>query len=695
MVDAPVESHGKLVHVSAQDAFHFHLVFSNKTESDTYCLAIWTDLTARGVQVWQQKKNIPKDSDNWFSEWFPSANVAIKIVCFLTVAYLKSIYCMKEFRVAQAMDKLLVVVCEPMQDIRAVDPGQYPHASDALAYLMGGGQVIFHDADSVVSEIVTFLPRDLAIAASQLEPEPELALPQTDGVWPAELKEFVSLPSVSQCLMQLGVDSLDTFAENVDLEDGHDAKLQAVVAALPDKPKKARLQRNRVQMTLADLLLRLRIFEEFDTNQTGLLSRVDCMRIPVEKMHARAGGPIGDQFDAMDSNRDGRISFSQLFSHAVVSESEAVPPAKPESPTVELQTLRAQRALEEQRVQLEEKAAALQRQQSAVDRQAAAVEAEKQLAAQARVKAEQEATRLAAAVEAEKQLATQARVKAEQEAARLAAAVEAEKQLATQTRVKAEQEAASLAAAVEAEKQLATQTRVKAEQEAASLALASRTWTVNARPLRSQRVWEYTMQLREQANGKVSGSGTFGEGKGGPFKLDGVRKGDQLSLTQTFGDRGKYNKITFTVVPGDGKACSLTGKWCQMGQDGVELARGETNARPLADRDFNTSRTWTVNARPLRSQRVWEYTMQLREQANGKVSGSGTFGEGKGGPFKLDGVRKGDQLSLTQTFGDRGKYNKITFTVVPGDGKACSLTGKWCQMGQDGVELARGESNAE
>ena len=166
----PMESHGKLARVSPADAFQFHLVFSNKTESDALCLAIWTELTARGVQVWQQKKNIPKDSDNWFSEWFPSANVAIKVVCFLTVAYLKSIYCMKEFRVAQALDKLLVVICEPMQAIRAVDPGQYPHASDALAYLLGGGQVIFHDTDDVVGEIVKFLPREMA--ASEPEPEP-------------------------------------------------------------------------------------------------------------------------------------------------------------------------------------------------------------------------------------------------------------------------------------------------------------------------------------------------------------------------------------------------------------------------------------------------------------------------------------------------------------------------------------------
>ena len=92
---APMESHGKLVRVSQQDTYHFHLVFSNKTESDAYCLSIWDQLVTLGVEVWQQKKNIPKDSDNWFNEWYPAADVSIKIVCFVSVAYLMSPYCMK------------------------------------------------------------------------------------------------------------------------------------------------------------------------------------------------------------------------------------------------------------------------------------------------------------------------------------------------------------------------------------------------------------------------------------------------------------------------------------------------------------------------------------------------------------------------------------------------------------------------
>jgi hypothetical protein len=53
---AAMESHGKLAPVSPHGAFHFHLVFSNKTETDGYCLDIWAELTARGVQVWQQSR---------------------------------------------------------------------------------------------------------------------------------------------------------------------------------------------------------------------------------------------------------------------------------------------------------------------------------------------------------------------------------------------------------------------------------------------------------------------------------------------------------------------------------------------------------------------------------------------------------------------------------------------------------------
>ena len=63
----------------------------------------------------------------------------------------------KEFGIALASNKLLVVACEPLSKIRAVDPSAYPQASNALAFLMNGGQVIFYGQDDVVAEIRKFL----------------------------------------------------------------------------------------------------------------------------------------------------------------------------------------------------------------------------------------------------------------------------------------------------------------------------------------------------------------------------------------------------------------------------------------------------------------------------------------------------------------------------------------------------------
>ena len=183
-------SHGKPMQVSPRPSSSFDLVFSNKTASDAYCLEMCTQLTRRGLKVWQQQNNIPKDSDNWFKEWYPSANASTKIVCFLTSAYLKSESCMKEFTVAEGMGKLLVVACEPMEALRAVDPAAYPDASNALAYLLRGGQVIFHDRDDVAEEIMKFVPskgtelqQDTVVFDEAVpEPEPEALFAQQNLV---------------------------------------------------------------------------------------------------------------------------------------------------------------------------------------------------------------------------------------------------------------------------------------------------------------------------------------------------------------------------------------------------------------------------------------------------------------------------------------------------------------------------------
>ena len=168
---APVimESHGRPVekHQLAANEEFFHLVFSNKTENDERVLAIRAELVARaGLSIWQQTTNIPKDSDNWFNEWYPSASKAIKIPCYLTVKYLKSPYCMKEFGIALAKGKLLAIALEPLADICAVDPSEFPYASNALAYLEGGGQVIFDDREDTVAEILKFTPEVVRLPAA-------------------------------------------------------------------------------------------------------------------------------------------------------------------------------------------------------------------------------------------------------------------------------------------------------------------------------------------------------------------------------------------------------------------------------------------------------------------------------------------------------------------------------------------------
>ena len=87
---------------------------------------------------------------------------AKKIVCFVNADYLTSPYCMKEFRVAEGLSKLLVVACEPIGGIMAVDPSAHPHASNALAYFLAGGQAICPDGkvfggqEDVVAQLLRF-----------------------------------------------------------------------------------------------------------------------------------------------------------------------------------------------------------------------------------------------------------------------------------------------------------------------------------------------------------------------------------------------------------------------------------------------------------------------------------------------------------------------------------------------------------
>ena len=335
---APTESHGRPIekHRVTSDEEFFHLVFSNKTENDERALEIRSELIRRaGLSIWQQTTNIPKDSDNWFNEWYPSASKAIKIPCYLTVNYLKSPYCMKEFGIALAKGKLLAIAIDPLSEIVKVDPSEFPHASNALAYLEGGGQVIFDDAEDTVAEILKFTPdveRMPAVAPvappAPKSPSPAPSSPGPANAWPAELAELMSIPAFVACLAELDVHSMVDFADCIDVDEGHDEQLRAVLEALPSKPRKNKVLRNRVLASLADLMQRLSIFIEYDSEEKASLSRVDCLRIPVEKMQAKAGGSVGEHFDKIDADKDGRITFEEMFEHTEVTAGEGTPPAQ-------------------------------------------------------------------------------------------------------------------------------------------------------------------------------------------------------------------------------------------------------------------------------------------------------------------------------------------------------------------------------
>jgi hypothetical protein len=249
--------------------------------------------------------------------------------------------------------------------------------------------------------------------------------------WPDELAELVTIPEFVTCLAELDVHKFDDFAENVDAEDeGHDKLLMAVLEALPTKPRKKKLFRNRVTMVAQNLLQLLAIFIEYDTDEDGFLSRVECMRIPEHKAVAKTGGMVSDQFDTMDTNKDGRISFEELFDHCCVADGEeGVPPPDAEA---EMQAARA--AAEREKVVYEEMQA-MKREQAAleaVQREQAAAKASQEVLAQQRAQLDEQAAQIQRQQLEFEQKSQQASVEAQRKMD------EASRQLAVQAQQQAE-----------------------------------------------------------------------------------------------------------------------------------------------------------------------------------------------------------------------------------------------------------------
>eukprot|EP01044_Picomonas_judraskeda_P006680 COSAG03_NODE_677_length_6352_cov_24.786982_6_plen_412_part_01 len=154
---------------------------------------------------------------------------------------------------------------------------------------------------------------------------PSVKAPTDATAWPAELQDLVSIPAFAACLATMEVASLTDFGENVDLEEGHDEQMLAVIEALPAKPKKNRAIKVRAERCLQDLLLRFRIYDGLDKDGDCELSKEECHAAPTSVVVARAGGSLGDQFDAI-TGCSRLLNFADFYNHAIIVEGEGVPP---------------------------------------------------------------------------------------------------------------------------------------------------------------------------------------------------------------------------------------------------------------------------------------------------------------------------------------------------------------------------------
>ena len=153
--------------------------------------------------------------------------------------------------------------------------------------------------------------------------------------WPeaAGLSELVSVPEIAALLVELEADSLALFGENIDLGEGHDKQLRAVLQALPSKPKRAKAKRNRCIRELEDLLTLLSAFDAADKDEDGLLNQQEVASIAPDKVVARSGQPLSSVFGSLETAKPNFLSFSEFFCAAIIAAGEEEPPESPGSPT--------------------------------------------------------------------------------------------------------------------------------------------------------------------------------------------------------------------------------------------------------------------------------------------------------------------------------------------------------------------------
>ena len=73
--------------------------------------------------------------------------------------------------------------------------------------------------------------------------------------------------------------------------------MQAVLDALPAKPKKNRAIKVRAQRCLSDLLQRLRLYESLDVDGDCELSKAECAAASQSQLVARASRSLASRFD--------------------------------------------------------------------------------------------------------------------------------------------------------------------------------------------------------------------------------------------------------------------------------------------------------------------------------------------------------------------------------------------------------------
>ena len=178
-------------------------------------------------------------------------------------------------------------------------------------------------------------PRPLGALSPSFSPSsPASPVPPRQG-WPeaAGLSELVSVPEFAALLVELGADSLALFGENIDLGEGHDKQLRAVLQALPSKPKRAKAKRNRCIRELEDLLTLLSAFDAADKDEDGLLNRQEVASIAPDKVVARSGEPLSSVFGSLETAKPNFLSFSEFFCASIIAAGEDEPPESPGSPT--------------------------------------------------------------------------------------------------------------------------------------------------------------------------------------------------------------------------------------------------------------------------------------------------------------------------------------------------------------------------